>query len=78
MWIASFRTTVAVNLVFLLLWITFLLLGIGAASGTSGITKLGGWIGLATALVAWYASFAIVANFTFRRTIFPVRELNRA
>ena len=78
MWIASFRTTVAVNLVFLLLWITYLLLGIGAASGTSGITKLGGWIGLATAVAAWYASFAIVANFTFRRTILPVRELRRA
>ena len=78
MWIASFRTTVAVNVVFLLLWITYLLLGIGAASGTSGITKLGGWIGLATAVAAWYASFAIVANFTFRRTILPMRELRRA
>ena len=78
MWIASFRTTVAVNLVFLLLWITYLLLVIGAASGTSGITKLGGWIGLATAVAAWYASFAIVANFTFRRTILPMRELRRA
>jgi uncharacterized protein len=78
MWIASFRTSVAVNVVFLLLWITFVLLGIGAASNTSGITKLGGWIGIATALVAWYASFAIVANSTFRRTVFPLRELNRA
>ena len=78
MWIASFRTTVAVNVVFLLLWITYLLLGIGAASGTSGITKLGGWIGLATAVAAWYASFAIVANFTFHRTILPMRELRRA
>jgi succinate-acetate transporter protein len=78
MWIASFRTTLAVNLVLLLLWITFLALGIGAASDTSGITKLGGWLGLATALVAWYASFATVANSTFRRTLFPVRELRRA
>jgi len=78
MWVASFRTTVAVNVVLLLLWITFLLLGIGAASANGGITKLGGWIGLATALAAWYASFAIVANFTFKRTIFPVRELRRA
>jgi succinate-acetate transporter protein len=78
MWIASFRTTVAVNVVFLLLWITFVVLGIGAASNTDGITKLGGWIGIATALVAWYASFAIVANSTFRRTLFPMRELGRA
>ena len=77
MWVASFRTTVAVNVVLLLLWITFLLLGIGAASGTEGITKVGGWVGLATAVAAWYASFAIVANFTFRRTMFPMRELRR-
>ena len=42
MWVASFRTTVAVNVVLLLLWITFLLLGIGDASANGGITKLGG------------------------------------
>jgi succinate-acetate transporter protein len=78
MWLASFRTTLAVNVVFLLLWITFIVLGIGAASGTEGITKLGGWIGLATAVAAWYTSFAGVANFTFRRTVMPVRELRRA
>ena len=78
MWIASFRTTVAVNVVFLLLWITYIVLGIGNATTTTGIIKLGGWIGLATALAAWYASFAVVANFTFKRTLLPVRELRRA
>jgi succinate-acetate transporter protein len=77
MWIASFRTTVTVNVVLLLLWITYLLLGIGAASNTDSITKFGGWVGLATALAAWYASFAIVANTTFRRRLFPVRDLDR-
>jgi uncharacterized protein len=74
MWIASFRTTAAVSLVFLLLWVTFVLLGIGAAADNSGLTKLGGWFGLATAVVAWYASFAGVANFTFG----PVRPLRQA
>ena len=78
MWIASFRTTAAVNLVFLLLWITFVVLGIGDAAGNSGISKLGGWIGLATALAAWYASFAGVTNFTFGRAIVPVRPLRKA
>jgi uncharacterized protein len=77
MWIASFRTTVAVNVVFLLLWITFIVLGIGNASGHTGIVKLGGWIGLATALAAWYASFANVVNFTFGREMAPVRPLRR-
>jgi uncharacterized protein len=78
MWVASFRTTAAVNLVFFLLAITFFVLGIGDASGTSGITKLGGWIGLATAVAAWYASFAGVTNFTFGRELLPVRPLRHA
>ena len=78
MWIASFRTTAAVSLVFLLLAITFLLLGIGEAAGNTGIGKLGGWFGLATAVAAWYASFAGVTNFTFGRELVPVRQLRRA
>jgi succinate-acetate transporter protein len=77
MWIASFRTTAAVNVVFLLLWITFILLGIGDAADSSSISKLGGWVGLATAVAAWYASFAGVAKFTFGRDIVPVRPLKQ-
>ena len=34
-------------------------------------------VGLATALVAWYASFAEVTNATFGRTVLPVRPLTR-
>jgi succinate-acetate transporter protein len=41
--------------VFLLLWIDFVLLGIGDAADSSSITKIGGWVGLASALAAWYA-----------------------
>jgi succinate-acetate transporter protein len=78
MWIASFRTTVAVNVVFLLLWVTFVLLGIGDAAGNTSISKVGGWVGLATALAAWYASFAGVTNFTFGRQIVPVRPLRQS
>jgi uncharacterized protein len=77
MFVASMRTTAAVALVFLLLAITFIVLGIGNAAGTSGIVKLGGWIGLVTAVVAWYASFAEVTNATFKRIVLPVRPLSR-
>lgn len=77
MWVASFRTTAAVSLVFLLLAITFFVLGIGDAGGNDTISKLGGWIGLATAVAAWYASFAGVTNFTFGRELLPVRPLQR-
>ncbi len=78
MWVASFRTTAAVNLVFLLLTITFFVLGIGDAGGNDTIFKLGGWLGLATAVAAWYASFAGVTNSTFGRAMLPVWPLRRA
>jgi hypothetical protein len=75
MWIASFRVSVAVNVVFLLLAATFIVLGIGESNGTDSIVKAGGWIGIATAIAAWYASFASVTNKTFGRIVMPVREL---
>jgi succinate-acetate transporter protein len=77
MFVASLRTTMAIATVFVLLAITFIVLGIGNAGGHSGIIKAGGWIGLATAVAAWYASFAEVTNATFGRTVFPVRPLRR-
>jgi uncharacterized protein len=77
MFVASLRTTGAIALVFALLAVTFIVLGIGNAGAHSGIVKIGGWIGLATALAAWYASFAEVTNATFGRTVFPVRPLRR-
>jgi succinate-acetate transporter protein len=76
MFIASLRTTGAIALVFVLLAATFLLLGIGDWTETTGITKAGGFVGLATAVAAWYASFAAVTNSTFGRTVLPVKPLN--
>jgi succinate-acetate transporter protein len=83
MFVASLRTTGAVALVFFLLAITFFLLAIGNASlsggtaVTNGTIKLGGWVGLATAIAAWYASFAAVINSTFGRVVAPVMPLRR-
>jgi uncharacterized protein len=77
MLVASFRVSVAVMLVFFALAITFFLLGIGEAGAHTGLVKAGGWAGLVTAALAWYASFAAVTNATFGRIILPVRELKR-
>jgi succinate-acetate transporter protein len=77
MLVASLRTTAAIALVFALLTATFIALGVGNAGGTTGIVKLGGWLGLATAAAAWYASFAGVTNATFGRVVMPVRPLRR-
>jgi len=75
MWIASFKTTAAVNLVFFLLTITFFLLAFGEWGNSSGLSKLGGWFGIATAVVAWYASFAGVINSTFGKVVLPTKPL---
>jgi uncharacterized protein len=77
MFVASLRTTVAIAVVFFLLAITFFLLGIGNANESTGMVEAGGWFGLATALAAWYASFAAVTNSTFGRTVLPVKPLGR-
>ena len=75
MFIASLRTTAAVAAVFALLAITFIVLGIGNVGGNADVIKAGGYIGIVTAVVAWYASFAVVVNSTFGRTIMPVVPL---
>jgi succinate-acetate transporter protein len=77
MFVASLRTTAAIAVVFFLLAITFILLGIGNANESTGMVEAGGWFGLATALAAWYASFAAVTNSTFGRTVLPVKPLGR-
>jgi succinate-acetate transporter protein len=75
MFVASLRTTTAIAAVFGLLTLTFFALGIGNAGGHTDIVHLGGWIGLATAAAAWYASFAAVTNSTFGRAVLPVKPL---
>ena len=71
MTVAATRVNNAVLAVFVLLTITFLVLAIADFTTTEGITKIGGWLGIATALAAWYASFAGVTAFTFKRPVVP-------
>lgn len=75
MTIASFGVSRAVNVVFLLLLPTFLFLGVGNYGGYADVVKLGGYLGLLTALAAAYASCASVTNATFGRTVLPTKPL---
>lgn len=72
MTVAATRVSGAVLAVFVLLTATFLLLAIGEFATSDAIHKVGGWCGLATALAAWYASFAGVTAFTHQRQVVPV------
>ena len=58
--------------VFLTLEVTEIVLFIGNFSHSAGTVKLGGWIGVLTALVAWYASAAGVTNGMDSRFRLPV------
>jgi uncharacterized protein len=71
MTVASTRVSGAVMAVFVALTLTFFALSIGEFVQSDGWTKLGGWLGIVTAALAWYASFAGVTNATFKRVVLP-------
>ena len=59
--LGTFRLNGALVAVFALRFITYILLAIGEFSGAaagSGITSIGGWIGILTAIAAWYTALA--------------------
>jgi succinate-acetate transporter protein len=72
MTVAALRTNGALLAVFVALSATFLLLTIAEFGESSGATKVGGWLGLVTAVLAWYASFAVVTNSTWKRGVLPL------
>jgi succinate-acetate transporter protein len=69
--VAAARVSGAVLAVFVLLTITYVVLAIGEFAGSGFLGHLGGYIGIATALAAWYASFAGVTAFTHKRALVP-------
>ncbi len=71
MWIGSFGTNKALTTTFTLLLLAFILLTIGAA-GNHAAHTWGGYVGIATALVAWYTSAAGVINTVYGRAVCPV------
>jgi succinate-acetate transporter protein len=72
MLVLSTQVNMAVFLVFLTLELTEIILFIGNFAGSTGTVKLGGYVGLVTALVAFYASAAGVSNGVAGRLRFPV------
>jgi uncharacterized protein len=69
--IPAIKVNGVVFAVLVVLAITFLFLTIGAFAKSTNWTKLGGWTGLLTALLAWYGAFAGVTNSTFGRAVLP-------
>jgi len=60
MWFGTFKANLGLFMTFLLLWITFFLLGIGLMVNSTALFHAGGYVGILTAIAAWYTGLAIV------------------
>jgi succinate-acetate transporter protein len=75
MTVAVLRTNWALATTFIVLVITFVLLAAGHFAHSESLEKLGGWLGLVTALLAFYCAFAGVVNGTWKRQVIPVWKI---
>jgi succinate-acetate transporter protein len=71
MWFGTFTASRTVDLVFLLLWITFFLLATGEWTDTGLLHRSGGYTGLGTAIVALYLA-APGINKVHDRIVLPI------
>jgi succinate-acetate transporter protein len=78
MTLASFRTNLATAAVFVLLTATFIVLGLGDLNASTSITNTGGYLGIATAIVAWYTALAgVLSGVNGGKSILPVFPLTK-
>ena len=71
LWIASFKTTLVINLIFMLATALFVVAAWGNGAGNAGMVKASGWIGIGLAAVAWYGCAAALTSETFGHAILP-------
>lgn len=70
--VASLVLPKAITATLACLVLTFFLLGIGNAAGSTGLVHAGGYFGVATALVAAYVGLAQLVQSTFDRDVLPL------
>lgn len=75
--IAALRLSGAILAVFVTLTATYVLLAIGAYTANANVDKIGGWVGIVTAVLAFYASAATVVNETWKRAALPLFPFGR-
>ena len=71
MWLASIRVSNAILTTFSVLLLAFVFLTLGALLEQTGLTRVGGYFGLAAAAAAWYTSFAGLLSTTSGRVVLP-------
>ena len=72
MLVCTLRLNGMLIVVFALLTLAFTALCLGDLLNNANLGKLGGYLGIATAIGAWYGSFAGVINASWKRVVLPV------
>jgi succinate-acetate transporter protein len=72
LFVASLGLSGFLKVLFALLALTFLALTVGALGQSSSLTKIGGYLGIVTAVVAWYGVLANLTNQSFQRKVLPL------
>lgn len=73
LFLGSLRTNMAMLLVLLLMFVSFLLLTIGELAGANTVLLIiGGWFGIVSGLVAWYVALADMLRLSGSRFLLPM------
>ncbi|MER5809273.1 acetate uptake transporter [Streptomyces sp. NPDC002033] len=70
--VAALKLDLAHRALFTVLALTFLFLALGDLTQVTALGHAGGWLGLLCAGIAWYVSFAGVAEETWGRKVLPL------
>ncbi|WP_327167845.1 acetate uptake transporter [Streptomyces subrutilus] len=70
--VAALRLDLAHRALFTVLALTFLFLALGDLAQVTALGRAGGFLGLLCAGIAWYVSFAVVAEETWGRRVLPL------
>jgi succinate-acetate transporter protein len=71
-WVASFTDSAVVNGSFLLLWISWVLIGVGLMGGFRVVAIAGGAAAILSSIISAYGSFAELFNEVRRREVMPI------
>jgi succinate-acetate transporter protein len=74
LFLCTFASARAIQLLFLLLTATFILLGIGQNGGHTNVVHIGGYVGIATAAVAVYIATAELMKGVYGHSMLPIGE----
>lgn len=74
-WVASFRVSLVLNLLFLDLIGVFAFQAAGLGFDNMSLVRIGGYLGILLSVIGFYAALEVVVNETFGRPLIPNRLL---